>query len=89
MEALDYLHNCNIYYGDMKPENLLIFRDYRVKIGDFGVTMKLNDNSSWDSLHTIKGLTNGYSHPDIVQKFLNSEQISKREMWENDTYSLY
>ena len=37
-----YLHSQNIYYGDMKPENVLIFKDYKVKIGDFGVSMKFS-----------------------------------------------
>lgn len=36
-----YLHKNNVYYGDMKPENLLIFRNYQVKLGDFGVSKKL------------------------------------------------
>ena len=42
MEALSYLHSCNIYYGDMKPENLLVFRDYHVKLGDFETSFKLS-----------------------------------------------
>ena len=29
----------NVYYGDMKPANLLITRDRNVKIGDFGVSI--------------------------------------------------
>ena len=48
MEALAYLHSKNVYYGDMKPENLLIFKDYKVKLGDFGVLIKLPDNATDD-----------------------------------------
>ena len=33
LEALLYLHSRGVYYGDMKPENLLVFRDYSVKLG--------------------------------------------------------
>ena len=39
--AIDYLHKQGIYYGDMKPQNILIFKDYSVKLGDFGVSIKL------------------------------------------------
>lgn len=41
MEIISYLHRQNVYYGDMKPENLLIFRDYKVKLGDFGISIKI------------------------------------------------
>ena len=43
MKALDYLHSKNVYYGDMKPENVLIFKNYQVKLGDFGVSIKLQE----------------------------------------------
>ena len=41
MEALNYVHSKKIYYGDMKPKNLLVFRDLTVKLGDFGISIKL------------------------------------------------
>ncbi len=41
MKALNFLHYKNIYYGDMKPENLLVFRNQLVKLDDFGVSLKL------------------------------------------------
>ena len=28
MQALNYLHQEGVYYGDMKPENLLVFKNY-------------------------------------------------------------
>lgn len=36
------MHKRNIYYGDMKAPNLLIFRDQRVKLGDLGISIKLD-----------------------------------------------
>ena len=44
MQALQYSHSKNLYFGDMKPENLLIFRDLSVKLGDFGVSIKYSQN---------------------------------------------
>jgi serine/threonine protein kinase len=44
MEAMCYLHRKNVYFGDMKPDNLLVFRDYKVKLGDLGISIKLPDD---------------------------------------------
>lgn len=51
----------------MKPENLLIFRDLSVKIGDFGISMKLPDNSPLTTMVSdLKGFTDGYSTDEFV-----------------------
>jgi len=39
--ALEYLHSIGIAHMDIKPENLLIDADNRLKIADFGVSMLL------------------------------------------------
>ena len=41
----------------MKPENLLIFKDYKVKLGDFGCSVKFSNDSTDDTLASIRGLT--------------------------------
>jgi serine/threonine protein kinase len=72
MEAMNYVHSKNVYFGDMKPQNLLVFRDYSVKIGDFGVSLKIPDGSPIDEcLFDLKGLTYDYSNKNIILKFIN------------------
>lgn len=56
MEAMCYLPSKNVYFGDMKPENLLVFKNYKVKLGDFGVSIKLPDGCGDDYLVDLKGL---------------------------------
>ena len=39
--GLDYIHQKNIVYRDLKPENLLIAADGHIKIADFGLAKPL------------------------------------------------
>lgn len=66
MEAMAYLHLNNIYFGDMKPENLLIFRDYRIKLGDLGISMPMYNPEG--NLY-LKGMTLKYSMPIMQEHF--------------------
>ncbi|XP_017984638.1 PREDICTED: serine/threonine-protein kinase GRIK1 isoform X2 [Theobroma cacao] len=43
--GLTYLHSHNIIHGDIKPENLLLTRSGRVKIGDFSVSQAFEDDN--------------------------------------------
>mmetsp|Transcript_22073 Transcript_22073/g.21259 ORF Transcript_22073/g.21259 Transcript_22073/m.21259 type:complete len:230 (+) Transcript_22073:379-1068(+) len=61
-QAVAYCHSQNVYYGDMKEANLLVFRDYSVKLGDFGISLKLDENEDpGEDLYDLKGVTPGYS----------------------------
>jgi serine/threonine protein kinase len=41
--GLEYLHRKNIAYWDLKPENLLVFEDGYIKLGDFGLSRVLEE----------------------------------------------
>ncbi|KAL9885574.1 ribosomal protein S6 kinase like isoform 3-T4 [Glossina fuscipes fuscipes] len=61
--ALDFLHNAGIIYRDAKSENILLTRDYHLKLTDFGL-------SKWLKLgFTTKTMcgTLQYMAPEILQ----------------------
>ena len=63
--GLMYLHQHNIIYRDLKPENLLINHDGHVKIADFGLSKAGLD--SREVTYSFCGSTE-YMPPEMIQK---------------------
>ncbi|XP_062193188.1 probable LRR receptor-like serine/threonine-protein kinase At3g47570 [Phragmites australis] len=56
MDALDYLHNqCQppLIHCDLKPSNILLAEDMSARVGDFGISKILPDNTSKTLLNSI------------------------------------
>lgn len=61
LHALKFMHEHGIIHGDVKPSNLLVDRNARVKLGDFGIARRL----AGDDGSVVKGTTK-YMAPEVV-----------------------
>lgn len=63
--GMTYLHQQGISHGDLKPLNLFVSEDYRVKVGDFGLAViKGNENDE----SKCRAFTPAYAAPEYFRR---------------------
>jgi hypothetical protein len=66
----------------------LIFKDYKVKFGDFGCSIKFANDSTDDTKKHIRGVTKGFSSKEMFKAYEEGEAVSKKKLFENDCICL-
>jgi serine/threonine protein kinase len=61
--GLEELHNSDIAYMDLKPENLLVFENGYVKLTDFALSKEITSEE-----HMVRAGTPLYCAPEVVSK---------------------
>ena len=89
MKIVNYLHSRNVYYGDMKLENLLIFRNQLVKIDDLGISIKLNNSHKSEKGFMYLYRPVGYSKGYALSYIEKGSYTTKKDLYKNDRYALY
>jgi serine/threonine protein kinase len=73
-DAIAYLHTNGIIHRDMKPGNILIGQDGRLKVSDFGWSRFIDE----DSFAMTRGGTPLYNSPEIIK---NRPYTQKADVW--------
>ncbi|KAA6371190.1 MAG: putative NEK protein kinase, partial [Streblomastix strix] len=77
ISAVDQLHANGIIHGDLKPENVLVMKDYRVKLSDFGLARKIEEGRDY---LTAMGGTTFYLGPELLQNQVEQSQGAQKLM---------
>ena len=88
-EALKTIHAANIVHRDIKPENVFLVNDQYLKIGDLGISRKIEPD---DSAHTRIG-TPRYLAPEVYKgeayTFTADIWSLGTNSWTNNKYLFY
>ena len=71
IEIIKYLHSLNIIYRDIKPENLLLDKDYNIKLCDYGWATYITPGK----FLTVYCGTPEYVSPEMLKKYPYNEKV--------------
>jgi len=85
IHAVAYAHDCGIVHGDLKSSNIMIARDRRAKILDFGLAVRLTnptDASDSGSTHSQEIPSGAGTVPYMAPELLRGRSADRRsDVW--------
>ena len=81
LEALTFMHDCNVIHRDLKLGNLFLSKSMNIKVGDFGLACRVD--SSDEKRKTICGTPN-YIAPEVIQ----GDKDKRGHSFEVDVWSM-
>ena len=85
--ALSFLQNKSIVHRDIKPQNIIIFKDKKYKLADFGESKQLQNITSSLANGSLRG-TELYMSPLLFNGLRNGQIDVAHNAIKSDVYSL-
>lgn len=85
--ALSFLQKENVSHRDIKPQNVLIFKNDVYKIADFGEAKEISKMSQGKQINTLRG-TELYMSPLLFNGLKTNQLDIKHNLFKSDVYSL-
>ena len=82
--SVKYLHNNNIAHCDIKPENILMDKNYTPKLNDFGFSQTFHGDEGDYILHNILGNSTIYCAPETRKAFIKGFNGVKNDIFSFD-----
>mmetsp|Transcript_12708 Transcript_12708/g.25943 ORF Transcript_12708/g.25943 Transcript_12708/m.25943 type:complete len:1632 (-) Transcript_12708:201-5096(-) len=91
-EGLAFLHDNGVFHRDIKPSNILVTGDFKIKLCDFGISLKFLNGIDSDAKNdmTVRGAgvygTSNYMSPEqhargVLLRKLNAEASQKIDVY--------
>lgn len=82
LEAMFYLRSSHILHRDIKLENIMLSEGYKVKVGDFSLSKKIDDRNKFV---TTRSGTLPYLAPECIRK---KTELTANSCFKTDIFSL-
>jgi serine/threonine protein kinase len=84
--GLSYLHSRDILHCDIKPMNILVFKDGSAKLSDFGASTEVSCNEEAEIREELLRYTPVYASPEVLIAHLYGS--SKQSSYQDDIWAL-
>jgi serine/threonine protein kinase len=68
-DAVNYAHKMQVIHGDLKPANIIITENIKIKVLDFGISQMISNQhfslGTEEDLH-FHAMTKGYASPEVI-----------------------
>ncbi|KAH8581967.1 cyclin-dependent kinase A-1 [Cryptosporidium sp. chipmunk genotype I] len=77
LKGIDYIHSLKVTHNDLRPENILVSKDFDIKICDLGMATETNKTIQYDKIFTnLK-----YKSPERLLGTRNSNDLFASDIW--------